>query len=239
MYFKKLLVLLTIIVFGFINEAHADKRNYAWTYEFQTVQKGSSELEHYMTFSSPDGSHLKGNVTTVHQLEYEIGMGDGFDAAIYNIFVQNPGGSLNYDGFKIKTRAKLADKDKFFVDPLLYLEYEGKPDFSEHEIEIKLILAKDFGGFNISFNPIFDIMKEDGEKWHTLPGYAVGISYHIHELFTLGIESKGDRTGKYLGFVLSHGRENAWIAISPSFNIGQVDKGQPEFYLRTIIGLKL
>ena len=38
-----------------------------------------------------------------------------------------------------------------------------RPDFSEHKIETKLILAKDIGDFNISLNPYLVILSNKPE----------------------------------------------------------------------------
>ena len=45
----------------------------------------------------------------------------------------------------------------YLFDPVLYIEYHGKPDFYEHGIEAKLILAKEVVRLIASLNPILEI----------------------------------------------------------------------------------
>lgn len=69
---------------------------------------------------------LKGNTTSEHQIELEVGMTDHFDFSIYQIFSQKPAGQLKHDGFKLRTRYRFGEKGKYILDPLIYPEYKGK-----------------------------------------------------------------------------------------------------------------
>lgn len=62
------------------------------------MEKGQAELEYYLTFSTPDQSHFEGNTTTQHQLELEIGHTARLDFAIYQVFEDKSGESLDYKG---------------------------------------------------------------------------------------------------------------------------------------------
>jgi len=143
-----------------------------------------------------------------------------------------------YSGFKLRGRYKFFEKDEFILDPLLYVEYIGNQSFSKHEFETKLILGKDFGDFNISFNPYFELAYED-EGWEFVPKYAVGVSYHPSKLISAGLEAKGDKTGNYIGPTISHGTPGLWVALGPLFKIGNVGAGKPEFQIRMILGVVL
>lgn len=92
----------------------------------------------------------------------------------------------------------------YIVDPLIYLEYIGKPDFSKHKIEAKLILAKDFDNFNIAFNPYFEY-EGYGLDWKFYPKYALGASYKFSDLLNLGVDFKGNENGHYFGPTIAHG----------------------------------
>ncbi len=216
----------------------ADQRSYVWTYEYKTVERGKAEVEVYFTLSTPDMGRLEGNVATEHQLELEVGMTDRFDFSVYQTFGQNPGESLKYNGFKLRTRYRFGEKDRFFVDPLVYLEYKGKPDFSEHGLELKLILARDIGRFNIALNPVLEFEREDDE-WEFKPEYAVGSSFAITKLLRVGLEAKGSESGHYVGPVIAHGREDLWVALGSGIKVGDVDEGKPELRLRMLLGVGL
>ncbi len=220
--------------------AHADRRSYVWTYEYLTVERGHAEVESYTTFSSPNINHLEGTTTTEHQVELEIGMTDRFDFAIYQIFSQAPESPMQYNGYKLRSRYRLGEKGQYLLDPLLYFEYKGKSDFSEHELEGKLILAKDMGKFNVALNPIFEFAREAEEKeWEFEPAYAAGIRYHVRRLLNIGLEAKGSGDGHYLGPVIAHGRHNLWMALGSAFKISDIEDGKSEFQIRLLLGIGL
>jgi len=131
---------LTSIIMG-------DNRSYVWTYEYKTMERGKAEFEHYLTFKAPKMDSLAGSVTTVHNIEFEFGMNDKFDFSIYQNFEQPADGAFQYSGYKLRARYKFGEKNQYLMDPLLYFEYKGKPDFIKHVLEGKLILAKDYGSF--------------------------------------------------------------------------------------------
>lgn len=234
-------ILLTLFVILIISSISlkADQRNYVWTYQYMIMEPGKAEIEQYTTFSSANLDEFKRTVSSELNFEAEIGMHPHFDFAVYQNFKQTAEGNLKYDGFKLRTRIKIGEKNQFFMDPLFYLEYKGKSDFSKHVIEPKLILAKDIGKFNISLNPYCEIEKEDENEWEFKLKYALGVSYKILPLMNIGLESKGDDSGNYIGPTLSHGSEKMWAAIGSLHKIGNIDTGKPEFQVRFIIGIHI
>jgi|Deesub1362B_J571_1020462.scaffolds.fasta_scaffold01189_8 hypothetical protein len=234
---NKLLILLLfwVLIFLFFNNSFADKRSYVWTYEYKTIGKGESEIETYFTLFTPNIEKINGTMSSEHQIELEIGKTEHFDIAIYQVFNQKPNEEFKYKGFKLRFRYKIGEKGKYFFDPLIYLEYKGKPDFSEHGIEFKIILAKDIGRFNISLNPILEIERED--KWELVPEYAIGMNYEISQLLRVGIEAKGSKNGHYIGPVISHGRDNLWVALGSAFKISEIKEEKPELQIRMILGI--
>jgi len=230
-------ILLLAIAFLFTIAASADERNYVWTYQYMTMEKGEAELEHYLTFTTPDFGEFEGITTAEHQFELEFGMNDRFDFAIYQRFKQEPQGEFEYTGFKLRGRYRFGEKDQYFMDPLLYVEYKNNPDFSEHAVEVKFILAKDLGKFNIALNPYFEVEEGDDETEFT-PKYAAAFSYKFHKLLRIGMEFKGSEKGHYSGPTVSHGGSKFFWAVGLLAPIGTVDLGQPEFQLRSIIGIK-
>ncbi|MEO0255366.1 MAG: hypothetical protein ABIN20_08130 [candidate division WOR-3 bacterium] len=224
------------IFFACVNILIADRRYYVWTYQYATMERGNGEIEHYSTFKIPELSSLENNVISELQLELEVGMNDHFDASIYQIFEQVPGFPLEYKGYKIRLRHRFGEKNKYFLDPLVYFEYKGVPDFHKHAFEGKLILAKDLGRFNFAINPIFEYKIEKGEKEFE-PEYALGISYSIHELLRFGIEFKGKEGANYFGPCISHGKDHLWVTLGSAFKIGRIEKGNPEAEIRLLVGI--
>jgi hypothetical protein len=226
---------ISLLVSALFGKAFADTRSYVWTYEYITVDRGKGEFEIYFTLSTPDIEKVTGNMMSEHQFELEVGMTEHFDFAVYQVFYQKPEGELKYKGYKLRARYKIGEKGMYIVDPLIYLEYKGVPDFSKHGIEFKLILAKDIGPFNISLNPILEFERE--QEWEFKPKYAVGIRYEIYKLLKVGLEAKGGEAGHYVGPVISHGREDLWSALGFAFKVGEVKQGEPEFQIRLILGV--
>jgi len=83
--------------------AFADQRFYVWTYEYKILERGRGEVEDYFTLSTPDMGHVEGTMAAEHQLELEVGMTERYDFAIHQVFKQNPGQSLKYEGFKLRS----------------------------------------------------------------------------------------------------------------------------------------
>ena len=218
----------------FPSGALADQHSYVWTYEYKTMKKGEAEIEHYLTLSTPDRRHIEGTMSTEHQFELEVGMTDRFDFSIYQIFKQAPGEDLKYKGFKMRSRYRLGERGGYILDPLVYLEYKSVPDFSEHGIEFKLVLAKDIGRFNLSLNPVLEYERED--EWEFESKYAMGMSYEFYQMLRVGLEAKGSESGHYIGPVISHGREDLWVALGSAFGIGEIEEGKPEFQIRLLMG---
>jgi hypothetical protein len=236
---KKFLVAMFLGIFSIVmvQGAHADRRSYVWTYEYMTMPKGMLEIETYVTFAIPKLEDSENN-TIKPQVEFEYGITDRFDIALYqNWKIENSKSDSHgeYDGFKIRSRYRIGEKGKYFVDPLLYLEYKRNDDFHKpHKIEAKVILAKDLGNFNISYNQVFERnLENEGKSEHK---YASGVSYSFNPRFKLSVESKGDYTdNKYsVGPTVSYYFGKFWAALG--VQAGLTDKTD-EFQSRLIVGV--
>lgn len=228
-------VLVLGLAFG---AARADQRSFVWTYEYLTLPPGEAELEYYFTISAPDSSSLETNVTSEHKFEYEVGMTKHFDFAIYQVFKQAPEQALEYKGFQLRARYRFGEKDQYPVDSLLYLEYKGVPDFAEHGIEAKVVLAKTIGRLTIAVNPVLEV--EIGEDETEVEAeYAAGVSFAFNELLKVGLEAKGSEYGHYIGPVLAHGKGRFWSTLGSAILLGDGDEGQPELQVRLLLGIGL
>jgi len=202
------------------------------------MHRGEAEMEHYFTLSSPKLDQMEGQTSIEHQLELEVGMTDHFDFAIYHVIKQNPNDKLAYDSYKLRARYRFGEKNQYVVDPLIYVEYIGKADFSKHKIEAKLILAKDFKNINVAFNPYFEY-EGYGVSWEIYPKYTLGLSYRFSKLFNVGIEFKGGEDGHYWGPTIAHGNSDFWFSIGSAIKIGQIKNNKSEFQLRLLTGIHL
>ncbi len=233
---KVLLIALSILTIGV--SAYADNRAYVWTYEYKTMEAGEVEFEHYLTLSTLSSDTFKGMTSVEHNVEFEIGMTNHFDFAIYQVFKQLPEAPLKYNGYKLRFRYRFGEKGDYLMDPILYFEYKGKPDFSEHGLEGKLILAKDINKFNVAINPVFEYEYEHNQ-WESKIKYNAGVSYNLNGLFKVGLEARGSENGHYIGPVVSHGTEKAWAAFGSAIAITDIKNKKPEVMLRMILGINL
>jgi hypothetical protein len=234
------LVILGILmmIIGVSNYSFGDKRSYVWTYEYLVMPRGEFEFEYYLTLALPDKDKSDINIWKYY-LEFEHGIADNMDIALYQVFKQTNGqnGShYQYSGFKVRLRYRIGEKGKFFIDPLLYFEYIQESNFSKPgKFEGKVILAKDIGRFNFAYN--HTIEREFGSSGETEYEYALGLSYEISPLLRLGLESKGNYSeGKYAwGPTISHGGR-LWVSFGLLFALnGRTD----DIQARVIVGVPL
>ncbi len=209
---------LAVVAIGLwaVGSVRADRRGYVWTYEYMTMPKGQSEVEYYLTAKVPDTHKFDDKNTWEHQVEYEYGLTDRLDAAIYQRWQHTNSSTedkFEYTGTKLRARYRIGEKGMYPLDTLLYLEYirpdqSNKPDV----LEGKLILAKDFGNFNLAYNQVIETgIHNGGETEH---GYAMGLNYEFSPRWKVGIESKGNYTEDkyYIGPSVSFAQEKYWIA---------------------------
>ncbi len=218
------LMFILVTVFGAITPGYADRRSYVWTYEYMTMPKGMWELETYVTTEVPN-LH-KSNINTIKpQVELEYGITDRWDVAMYQMWKfknKKYENDSEYEGFKLRTRYRFGERGKFFVDPLLYLEFIRDDDFSKPSVvEAKLIFAKDAGNFNVSYNQIIKRnLEREGKTDHE---YATGINYALTPRFKFGLESKGNYSKeKYAaGPTLSYVFGKAFVALGAVFGLNE------------------
>ncbi|MBT3228007.1 MAG: hypothetical protein HOD43_07635 [Candidatus Marinimicrobia bacterium] len=213
----------------------ADGRRYVWTYEYQTLHRGEAELESYTEFSHLNTDSGR-QATTTLQYEYEIGMNNWFDVGIYQKFKQAHESPIAYDGFKLRMRFKLGEKGRWPLDPLIYLEYKDNAAFDHSALETKLILARDFEKLNVSLNPVLEFEFDEDETGVEFE-YTAGLSYRVHPILSLGLETKGNADQFYWGPTLSHGKNDLWFGIG--LLIPGPETASTDRLIRFIIGVGL
>ena len=242
---KLLIVCVLSLVFGYVSLL-SDNRNFVWTYEYLTMEEGAAEIEQYMTFEGLESFESKGK--RILNIEYEFGMSDGFDFAIYQNFKQSAEGAFSWDGFKARFRKKLAEENAWWFSPLLYVEYKASSGATLHNIEAKLILERKFGDFTLALNPYFGYDQENvkdefgnktgGKEWEFVPKYALGLNYELARLFSFGFEAKGSESGHYFGPAISHGEHDMWVSFGYLWGV-DVAGDKPEQMARLIFGIEI
>lgn len=234
--------------------AFADRRNFAWNYEYKTMQKGELELENYFT---PKINRIEDETETTweHWLELEYGLTDKTDVGLYQMFKQNPESALQYNGYKLRMRHKFGSPGLYPLDPLIYLEFIQKPD--EIEFEQKLVLAKNlnktFFALNFTFEQALEEEEEkNGEKETEVElqlNPSFGIGYQVRPSLSLGLEllnknkiSEGEvkNPALFVGPTISWATEKGWWTLNflPLINRTEdVKNAHDEFMVRSLIGI--
>jgi len=229
---NKLIVAIAVLLFYafVVLPARADQRNYVWTYEYSTLAKGNAEIEFYQTAVTKDRSARSASDWT-QQLELEYGISDRVDVGIYQVYEQaadTP--SMTYGGYKLKMRYRVAEKNTLPVDILFYAEHIESTT-AGNAFEGKLVLAKDLGKLNLSYNQIYERTYGTGKGENE---YAAGMSYEVVPWLRIGVESKGSYSeGEYAaGPTLAWSGNRIWANLGAQYALnGKTNDREVRFLL--------
>ncbi len=237
------LVLLVGIGFS-AKMAMAHLRTYAFTEEYRTIPQGNFEFEDWTTFKVPDGSSSADN-SIKYQGELEYGITDRLTIANYERWetqnVTGPDDATVYKGFKFEAKYRIGEKGRYWLDPLIYVEWSTDPREHEHHnaIETKLILSKDVGKFNAVYNQIMENeLARDGRTNHE---FSSGINYEIFPSLRAGVEFAGQlwapgshRNELSLGPTVAWENKYCWVVLGALFG---VNKAADDHEVRLIVGV--
>ena len=219
--FRHLAIALLIIVLA-VPSSFADRRKYVWTYGTAIMSPDESELEFYQT------TKIDNTNSWEYRIELEHGISPRADLAIYQIFSQADGSSLEWDAFQIRTRYRLAEPGKAAFDPVLYLEYNRKLDLKkQNKLEGKLLLAKDFDKVNLAINPVYEFFWAPGDPVHEV-GLDVGLAYELSYKLTVALESTSryemlkdleDETSSYFGPTFSFATGSVYYTVGYAWGL--------------------
>lgn len=219
---KMVLIFALIAIFALPAISNADRRKYVWTYQYVTIPEGETELEFYQT------TKLKADPKSdewEYRIEVETGLTDRWDFSVYQIFKQVDGDSFSWDAVQLRTRYRFGEVDQYFMDPLIYFEYQRKLDLGEpNKFEAKLILAKSNGQLNYSLNPVYELFF--GPRTEHELGLDAGISWEFSPRFVVGLESTsrrvledGEETKSYFGPTISVASGHWWYTAGVAFGL--------------------
>ncbi|MCQ9206530.1 MAG: hypothetical protein NG740_01410 [Omnitrophica bacterium] len=233
------LLVICSVVLGLSENAYSDRRGYVWTYEYLTMPRGMFEVEYYLTEQQKDINRSVPN-TWKHQVELEYGLTDHWDISMYQRFTHSnteDESTFGYDGFKLRTRYRFAEKNELPLDTLLYLEYIRDDDFKKPNVlEGKVIFARDIGKFNFAYDQILkQALESDGVTEHE---YAAGVNYEITPRFKIGVETKGNYTDDkhYIGPTIAWRSNKFWISFGV---VAGLNRRSNDLEARFILGVPL
>jgi len=250
-------LLLTVLSFAtaflIAPAVHADRRIFGYVYPYQTLPQGGLELEHYLDlglagWDNPATATVEkawSKPSWQHQIELEYGITDHLDFGFYNVFSQDPFGTMKFDGVKLRSRYRLGEVGDHLLDTAIYgeLEYYGDKAAAEEMI----ILGKRAGRLEVSLNlraeqeyqfsgreMEFEFLPVLGVGYHLTPAVALSLEY----LGTFSIEDEQSKFVSYLGPSLSvAGRNFFWtLAVQPQ--LGN-EAGLARIQIRSLFGITL
>ncbi len=235
----KKLNLLKALVLGTLfaaSTAPANERFFTYTYEPETMPKGTWEFEQWVTLRA--GRNKAVGKEDFYRLQFreeiEYGVTDNYTAALYlnsqYEHFKDPGtgktsSHYRWKGFSLENRYMVLNPAEHKVGLALYLEPSYSPDDEEAELEQKIILGQRFGDWKWAFNLIHetewenDFKEKEGEFEATF-----GITRHLNKNWSLGLEARNhneipeykewENTAFYLGPVVTYRRENWWATLT-------------------------
>jgi hypothetical protein len=210
-------VLLVFITVALGEMVHAAQKTYVWTEEYATLAKGDAEIEFWDTASTAD-IHSRSASDWNQKIELEYGITDHLNASLYQVYEQSAdSNSLTYVGYNYELKYRVAEANELPVDVLLYAENEVN-GIEGNIFEGKVVLSKDLGKLNLSYNEIYERVYNTRKEEHE---YAAGVSYGIVPWLRLGIESRGSYSeGEYaLGPTISWLGSRIWANVGAAYGI--------------------
>jgi hypothetical protein len=156
----KKIIFLVFLISPFISYGQFFK-----VYPYMTAEAGEKEVVYWFSAVSSDhqysffGDVIDRHGLTAHSVELEYGLSNKWTAGLYFDFEQPAGQQLRH----IKTKAlmfhgRFWEKGERPVDLGLYVEYilPRKEYADAEQLELKIIMEKDFGFHSLVLNPTFE-----------------------------------------------------------------------------------
>jgi len=227
--------------------AQAGERNFAFSYGYGTLPQGGIEAEAYLT-----GKQAEGGADSFEwepQVELEYGITDHLEGALYLVTSATDSGPLTFSGYKARLRYRFGSEGVGAVDPAIYLEYIGSPNFQSHGLEAKLILGKTVERFESALNLEYKIGFEGEEIGHEIEP-TLGLGYRVKPWVTLGVEAMGEvefEEGEMGGpFVwagptvhLAGKGGRLWWTLSGIVGLTEASREDHQVIVRSLVGLNL
>ena len=237
------IAIIASLAFAGANAARADRRDFVRAYQYATQPQGNLEVEIWNDVDAPSAGGFDQAVVTP-RVELEYGLTDHWDMALYHVFEQAPGEPMHFDSWRLETRYRFAEKGEWPVDVMLYLEGERPAQFTEPwEVEEKIILAKDFGAFQVVANLVAEqklFHAGEGHLWEIDAGarYELSPAFHVAgEFWTTQETAGGVTTGSYyVGPSISWASSRIWVQLGAGFGVGDSSGAT---FVRSVLGFNL
>jgi hypothetical protein len=246
---KRLIPALALTIASLLpTAAPAGERRFAFSYEADTVPAGTREFEQWVTWKGRKDSNHDYSQFTFRE-EFEFGLTDRLQLGIYlfdwTLTRGNASDDTEYKDTGFDLIYNLTDPTTDWLGSALYGEVLWGPELLK--LEGKLLLQKNVGKWMYAWNTILeaewegDQYAEDNGAWEN----TFGISYQINPSLSVGVEALhevefedwSESSDHYLwaGPNISYRKNNWFIVAAPMFQITD-DAGEPDYFMRTIMG---
>jgi len=165
-------------------------RDYLVNQTYYTTKRGEFEVEFHNDFNMPKADN-DDTYNSRHQIELEYGVTDHLQLALYESYTWNRSQDWERDMYKIEAKLRLAEAGQWPLDVALYTEYKnpnGSRNTRSDAFENKVILSKDFGPWNATYNFIFEKDIDTHSDWEF--EQTAGVSYGFTPRTRAGLEIK-------------------------------------------------
>jgi hypothetical protein len=214
---RTLLASTTVAALAVGSSASANERNFSFTYQSATLPQGQAELEPWSTAQFGKSAW---DIRMDNRLEFEVGVTDDFQAALYFITRSTASKGFQWKGNALELKYRLLDA---VADPLGFALYlEGFLATDQKKLEPKLIIDKYFGDWVFALNAVFEAEWKEHDTEYEAKGVG-GLGYFVSKTGTVGLEAEvfgkwenGDheKTEYWLGPSFSYGDENYWVTFA-------------------------
>jgi hypothetical protein len=235
---RKILILAVFLLFVqniFIQNAEANRRRFAYTYESPVLPKGARELELWNTLRLNKDKWYR---RIDNRTEFEFGLGSNLQTSLYlnlSSYATFDGTDVSHSGteFGISNEWKWKALDRV-ADPVgLGLYVEGGLVTDEVELEGKLILDKQIDKFLFAFNVVgeneWEYIGQNGSVdaesatklefdlgacYLVTPEFGVGLEARNHAVMTEANEQDVTYSAFFVGPSLSYASDNWWVVLA-------------------------
>jgi hypothetical protein len=126
-------------------------------------------------------------------LEYNYGLTDKIDVALYLDTEKPNGEDVEFGGFRARARGALWEQGRYPVDLGWYFEVEmpAQEEETQVELEFRPIISRAFGRFTIDLDPMFELPTVTQERRTLEFNYATRIGYRLSRAFEPSLEFYG------------------------------------------------
>lgn len=244
-------LVVTGLVLASASSARADRKSFAYTYQYATLPEGATELEIWHTQlrdSWDSGSPQR----MEEKLEIEHGVTDHLSMSMYTVLTQVASSDpteaqpLSLEAVRFENRYRFAERGEWPVDTVAYVELAKDFGKSVYELEGKAIFAKDLDKVEVAGNGIVEVyVGNDAEGGaHAEYGWAVGATYEVTPKLHIGAETWGEyaeqKVRTAIGPAIGVAAGKLWVAGTAGFGLTNYeDEAIGAFSARILMGVVL